>query len=1114
MKRLGVLSLRNATTTRHAYLRFLVDSLMSVVERLVVVCDGNDVAAYLDLDVLQKCEVVPSVKKKSCSYVCDYAKALRYLGQEQLASFDEAVFLNDGLFGPFVPLSNIFESMDARTELDFWGITRYGASELGARSLCPYLYRPEHVQLYFFAVRSRLLSCEDFTSFMNEALRYRSSAEVFDAVEAVFTPYFASRGFAWDTYVDESALISTDPSANVETSVVDPYELIAHKGFPFLRMESLGLSRTQSLDCAVQQSTHDALEHLRSHALYDVSYVYEWLLGENDLWCAQNAVGAIEIVSKEEPEAAPLDVASAVVLICSNPQTLKLASGLPAEVDLYVISDELSVADAQEVHGGLVTVLPRLGADDAECFLRECEESHLLDTYDYVAGLMEVEDDTCGNVTLGERYKEYAFHNLMGTSGLVHNILRLMRDCPEIGVLGTLPPTFGTYFSSANLSLYSEKPELQECLHALGCDDMLTKASILVPRVSSFWCKTAVLRRLIDGLQTPEPSRGGCSLSECLPYVAQSAGFMTKYVITHQTAEAEIGADEYMLESLTGTLSRIPRIRANHTFGRLLEDIRNYVRIPRPKKRGQADAPGLSHGGNQALFESATAMQKEVNRLLSIPRFNEYMDDMWRGSSQRAAVFARSRTNVIDWLPFSDEEVIAEVGGSYGEYTHVLAAKSSFVYCVETSEIKRAIIANRCRRHNNIKLLSNAEELFEACTATQVDWLVIHDLEATFSTIGEVEDFVKEASKVLGPKRVVLFCANKLGLRYASESWLIDRGELGADAKEIDLRASREELQELFSQTACPHVSFYYPHPDFIFTRMVFSDKQTPHAGSIDAGHVWRLKEERIQEQGEREALAQLATEGTYVENCNTYMVIAESTPNEVAQTLPKYVRYPADRKTRFSLRTAIYENGEIKKTCMDASGRGHIQNIKRYTPALRERYASVGIVFDRIDYGVNGLRYSFIEGEDLQSVLFKLTQEGNIAEFESRLKSYLQRICDSHDDGYFAPSREFYSVFGNASIPPRMHCAVVSNIDVNVDNIIVSPDGSYHLIDCEWVFDFPIPTTYILWRIIYFFFSRFVLDETLTSIRDALYAEYGIDDALWKTYRQMETSFQRYMGL
>ncbi len=129
-----------------------------------------------------------------------YREALLTLGREKLAEYEEIVLMNYTLAGPVCSLAAMFTAMDARP----------GAGLLGAdpplRHAEPPLWRavPEHLQSHFIAVRPRLFNSDDFWNYWQEMALPTSYEQSIIRHETRFTPYFAARGYAWDTYVQRT----------------------------------------------------------------------------------------------------------------------------------------------------------------------------------------------------------------------------------------------------------------------------------------------------------------------------------------------------------------------------------------------------------------------------------------------------------------------------------------------------------------------------------------------------------------------------------------------------------------------------------------------------------------------------------------------------------------------------------------------------------------------------------------------------------------------------------------------------------------------------------------------------------------------------------------------
>lgn len=127
-----------------------------------------------------------------------YRDALLMLGRQALDRYGEVVLMNYTLAGPVCPLQGLFSTMEARTDLDFWGLSRHYAMHSrrfgGKKGVVP-----EHIQSHFIAVRPRMY--DDFWQYWQTMPPVTSYEQSIVRHETRFTRYFADKGYRWDTFV-------------------------------------------------------------------------------------------------------------------------------------------------------------------------------------------------------------------------------------------------------------------------------------------------------------------------------------------------------------------------------------------------------------------------------------------------------------------------------------------------------------------------------------------------------------------------------------------------------------------------------------------------------------------------------------------------------------------------------------------------------------------------------------------------------------------------------------------------------------------------------------------------------------------------------------------------
>lgn len=159
-----------------------------------------------------------------------YRDALLHIGRDALDSFDEVILMNYTLAGPVLPLQAMFDKMQVRPDLDFWGLSRHYAMHsrrFGRRGEVP-----EHIQSHFIAVRRRMY--EDFWRYWQEMQLPASYEDSIRFHETRFTAHFSALGYHWDTVVDGDKW----RGVFVNPMMGCPRELILQDGCPFFKRRS------------------------------------------------------------------------------------------------------------------------------------------------------------------------------------------------------------------------------------------------------------------------------------------------------------------------------------------------------------------------------------------------------------------------------------------------------------------------------------------------------------------------------------------------------------------------------------------------------------------------------------------------------------------------------------------------------------------------------------------------------------------------------------------------------------------------------------------------------------------------------------------------------------
>ena len=97
------------------------------------------------------------------------------------ASYDEVVICNDSVYGPLMPLENIFKEMQ-KVSCDFWGIT--DNTDMGY-----------HLQSYFLVFRKSVLKSSAFKTFWNEVKVLHNKDDIIEKYEVGLSKALLDNGF-------------------------------------------------------------------------------------------------------------------------------------------------------------------------------------------------------------------------------------------------------------------------------------------------------------------------------------------------------------------------------------------------------------------------------------------------------------------------------------------------------------------------------------------------------------------------------------------------------------------------------------------------------------------------------------------------------------------------------------------------------------------------------------------------------------------------------------------------------------------------------------------------------------------------------------------------------
>lgn len=226
------------------------------------------------------------------------------------------------------------------------------------------------------------------------------------------------------------------------------------------------------------------------------------------------------------------------------------------------------------------------------------------------------------------------------------------------------------------------------------------------------------------------------------------------------------------------------------------------------------------------------------------------------------------------------------------------------------------------------------------------------------------------------------------------------------------------------------------------------------------------------------------------------------------------FTKYSNDRADCFSIRTDIWQEADksrvVRKTPMHPQAKKHLGNLKRWRESLDEIYREYGYALNQgQDLENGGVELAYVQGETLEEKLDALLDAGRPKEASEELKSFVEAARGPAKGHPFVMTDAFREVFGEADLPEGMESMAVTDIDLICGNVILGEPRT--VIDYEWCFDFPVPASYLVYRILHYYIhakgSRAVMEDF------DLFSWAGIAPEEIPVYEKMEQSFQRYIN-
>lgn len=594
MKRAGIFAFFDDEGYVDKYVEYLLDDITQNLDRLVIVCNG-----FLTDDsrrILEKYTPDILMRPDTGYDIGGFKFGVDYMGWDALKSYDEVVLFNDSFFGPLYPFKIVFDEMDSRSKVDFWGLSMHGAAPALPSVTTPYDHRYRYLQTYFLSFRKRLVCSEVFQNFWNEMAEYETANETAANFGPVFTKLFGDSGFQVGVYSDTADLESEDIHKNVSNHTFNLYEMVANRKFPIIKRRTFITPKSETLRYNYGHDLKKAMDYVEHYTTYDTALIYRYLLRKyniDDLKKSLNLLTILPGVDIYGGKKLYQGKKIALFLHTGYPDLfdydLRFLKNLPPEIDVIVTNrDEKQIAILREKFGGglqnhLTFIKVEQRGRDMSALLVGCHD--YLMQYEYICFIHDKKSSQKENTVVGASFRDLLWENTLFSTEYVSNILNRFEENPCLGL--QVPPNVyhGTYFNGSLTPWTICYDRTVELAYSLGMKAPFDRNKDAFSVGSVFWARTDALKTLFmhewtyhDFPGEPVPADGtiGHAIERIFPYVAQHNGYYTEYVLNSQYAASELVNYRTMHVETVKALSGLPIVCYN-THALLVQTIRKIV---------------------------------------------------------------------------------------------------------------------------------------------------------------------------------------------------------------------------------------------------------------------------------------------------------------------------------------------------------------------------------------------------------------------------------------------------------------------------------------------------------------------------------------------------------
>ncbi|MBE5845979.1 MAG: hypothetical protein E7302_17800 [Butyrivibrio sp.] len=546
--RIGIFKISAETENVYGYMSYLVDCLDVLTDKQIILVPKH----------LEKIAKGYFLDEKHRLYIYEgtnSSRALKNLDYDELKVCDQIILYDDKIIGPLNAIDEMMDFFEDKTT-DILGIY-----ENYARYMEKKFYQRE-LYSHFIVLNKSVIESAAFCNFVKGI-----GESYFDEYSDLLNE-LKHNGFEWKTWIDSSLYKGKTISENVDIGMVYSYQMLRRSRVPFIPISAL--TNTYFLPGG-DENPYKTIKYIEKNTKYDVDLIWDYLLRTKNLLDIKTAFHE-EIL---------LDGNISYKSGCSSDKKIAIFAHLyyedlldicfsylmnvPSNIKIYIITSSNIVhkraneyIDKNDLKNFKVVKKNNRGRDFSALLIAA---KKYIEEVDYYCFIHDKKSHAGSPISSGMTWFNMIWDSLLYSREYIENIICTLESNKRIGVLAPPEPFHSEAIGGIGYTWSEDYDITQELAAEMGLKCQISPQKYPFIIGTAFWCKKEALDPLFkkkwkysDFPDEPMAIDGTIchGLERVIPYVAQSQGYFSTYVLNPELASQRmVKLTNYLADCMT-----------------------------------------------------------------------------------------------------------------------------------------------------------------------------------------------------------------------------------------------------------------------------------------------------------------------------------------------------------------------------------------------------------------------------------------------------------------------------------------------------------------------------------------------------------------------------------